>query len=453
MRPRNLAILSLIVVALAAYIFLYERHQRTTDEQRERADKVFPELELDRVAALEIRNSHGSFRLAEADGEWRLTDPIDYPASAAAVNGLIRSIENLDAERTLSVDEVGLDAYGLEDPGLEVALVADDGTRFELAVGDEAALGSNRAMRRDDEPAILLGSGWFVTDLDKALDDWRSREVADVVADELASIEVVAGDGRVRADRTGNLWTLSEPIPDLADSDHIRNLVADLNALRVEEFLDSRAETAALGLDEPAYDVTLQPAEGDPPVRLSFGATREQDGTTQVACRRGDDMFWVSDRALSRLDRAPVRWRATRVFQFDTWDADGLTISAGESVTLARQEGIWQASDGSEVDHSAVQRRLSALAELEAAEFDLISPATDVLGEVRLTLAADGDDGAPTVVGYTFHRPLTEGGQAMVAVTARDTVMSVELDAAEEILADPLELLEAEEASEGGSGE
>jgi hypothetical protein len=41
----------------------------------------------------------------------------------------------------------------------------------------------------------------------------------------------------------------------------------------------------------------------------------------------------------------------------------------------------------------------------------------------------------------------------MVAVTARDTVMSVELDAAEEILADPLELLEAEEASEGGSGE
>ena len=116
MRPRNLAILCLIVVAVAAYIFLYDRHQMTSDELRERADKVFPELEPDRVSGLEIRNPHGTFRLTKDAGDWRLLEPIDFPADASAVNGLIRSIENLDVDRTLSTDEGELAAYGLDDP-------------------------------------------------------------------------------------------------------------------------------------------------------------------------------------------------------------------------------------------------------------------------------------------------------------------------------------------------
>jgi hypothetical protein len=170
-----------------------------------------------------------------------------------------------------------------------------------------------------------------------------------------------------------------------------------------------------------------------------------------VACGRGEgELFWVTDRALARLARAPVRWRSSKVFEFDTWDAEGLTITAGESVTLTRDQGVWEASDGTEVDHTEVQRRLTTLADLEAAEFDLISPATEVLGEVRLRLPGDGDDAEPLVVGYSFHRPLAEDGQAMVTVTARDTVMSVDAAAAEGILLDPGALLEVtDEAAEG----
>ncbi len=445
MRLRNLVILCFVVAAVAAYIFIHERHQMATVEKRERADRVFPQLEQERVDSLEIRNSHGTFRLAKDSGEWRLVEPIDFPADSATVNGLIRSIENLEAARTLSTDEVDLAAYGLDDPQLAVVLETDDGSRFALSVGDETALGSNRAVRRGDEPTIVLGSGWWVADLDKELDQWRSRSVVDVVTDDVESVDLVAGADLIRLNHDEGGWTLVEPIRDLANQDHVGNLISDLNALRIEEFLDPAADPEALGLVNPAYGLTITRSGGEPPIRLEFGVTREVEGSTQVACRRGDrELFWVTDRAMTRLTRAPVRWRASKIFQFDTWDAEGLTVTAGDTVSLTRSEGIWETADGTEVDHTAVQRRLTALADLEAAEFDLIEPATEVMGEIQLTLPGDGEDASPRVVAYTFRRPFTENGQAIVVVSARDTVMTVDAAAAEEILSNPRGLLKAE---------
>lgn len=455
MRSRNLIILAVVVAALAAYIFIHERHQMTSDERRERADKVFPELEQDSINGLEIRNTHGSFRLAKEAGEWRLVEPIDFPANTSAVSGLIRSIENLEADRTLSTDEVELAAYGLDDPKLAIALSAEDGSEFTLAVGDEAALGSNRAMRRGDEAAILLGSAWWVSDLDKPLEDWRSRDVAKLTADEVASLLLVAGGDRVRVTRTNGVFTLDEPIEDLADQDHVRNLLTDLNALRIEEFVDDSTDPEDLGLGLPAYDLTIERSGGQPPLHLEFGTTRTVDGATQVGCRRGgEELFWVTDRAMTRLAKAPVRWRSSRVYTFDTWDAEGLTLTRGDSsVSLTREGGIWEAAGGTGVDHTAVQRRLTTLAELEAIEFDLVQPGTPVMGTVQLVLPGDDEDPAPIEVGYTFHRPLTDGGQAMVVVTGRSTVMSVDAAKAEEVLSNPQLLLKVEESEAGGESQ
>ena len=71
------------------------------------------------------------------------------------------------------------------------------------------------------------------------------------------------------------------------------------------------------------------------------------------------------------------------------------------------------------------------------------------MGEIQLTLPGDGEDASPRVVAYTFRRPFTELGQAIVVVSARDTVMSVDPAAAEEILSNPRELLKAEGPTDG----
>lgn len=456
MKPRNLIILAVVVAAIGAYIFLYERHQPTSEEARERAEKVFPDLDRDAVTSLEIRNSHGEFTLAKSGGDWRLTTPIEFPADSATVSSLLSSLSNLKQERRLSPSEVDPEDYGLDAPALFVAAATEDGTSFTLEVGDETPLGSNRAVRRPGAEDFILCSDYFVTDLDKELDDWRSRDVVDVVVDDLASLQVVSGGDRIHLVRSDDDWRLVDPIQDLADGNHVSNLVSNLNSLRIEEFLDQGIDPAELGLDEPEYRVTLVRTEGASPSELEFGRTREEDGAIRIACRRdGVEYFWVNDVAAARLAKAPVLWRSQKVYQFDTWNAERLAIAAdGIEVELTRTEGLWTSATGGELDYGAVQDRLTALAGLEAREFDLTSPVTDEMGRVELDLKrVSGDEDSGSVkVSYTFHRPMEEGGDAVVTVSTRDTVMSVDAETVRKILTDPSALFR-EETSEASDDE
>jgi len=450
MRNRNLIILALIVVALGAYIYFHERHLPTTEERRQQADALFPDLERDEVAGLEIRNTHGTFRIAKRGDEWHLVEPIAYPADESSVSSLLGSLESLKAERTLAEGEVDPKSYGLDAPSITVKASTADGATSSLEVGDEAALGSNRAVRRNGEPSVILVSGWFVRDLDKPLDGWRSRDVVKIAADDVASLTVLAGSARIQLVRQAESWHLLEPLDDVADQDHVRNLIADLDALRVEEFLDDPPPASELGLEPPAYTVTILRSSGGDPIKLEFGSSRDRDGRTQIASRRNaEDPFWVDNRAAIRLAKAPVRWRATKVAAFDTWEAERLTITAaGGSATLERKEGMWTAPDGGEVDYGAVQDRLATLAALEAVDFDLIEPATPPAGTVELELKAPGDGAEQQRLTFSFHRPLVEGGLALVRVSGRPTVMSVAASQVEQILSDPAALIRPAEKSE-----
>ena len=445
MRSRNLIVLTLIVLALGAYIYFHERHQPTTEERRQKADALFPDLDRDEVAGLEIHNTHGTFRIVKRGEEWRLVEPIDFPADAPAVSSLLGSLEGLKAERTLAEGEVDPAAYGLDAPSITVTLSTADGKTSSLEVGNETALGSNRAVRRTGERSVILVGGWFVRDLDKALDQWRARDLVELGADEVAALTVLAGADRIQLVRQGEDWHLIEPLDDVADRDHVRNLIADLDSLRIEEFLDNPPPAAELGLEPPAYRITIVRSSGGDPISLDFGASRERDGRTQIACRRNAaDLFWVDDRAAIRLAKAPVLWRSKTVAPFDTWDAERLTISAGgRNLTLERKDGMWVAPGGGEVEHGAVQDRLATLAALEAVDFDLVEPADPPAGTVELELKAPVDDADPARLSFAFHRPLVEGGLALVRVSGRPTVMSVAASQVEQILADPEGLVKA----------
>lgn len=206
----------------------------------------------------------------------------------------------------------------------------------------------------------------------------------------------------------------------------------------MKEFLDGPEppDLAALGLESPRYRLTLVRSEGQAPTILEFGASRQKEGATEVACRRdGRDLLWVDSRAETGLGKAPVRWRSIAVYPFDSWDIDSASFSAGGTeVSLTRDGAGWKLDGGGEVDPSSVSSRLSALAELRATDFDLIEPGSGEWGRVAVALGALAQDGGPQRVTFTFYRPLTDSGRAVVRVSSRATVMGVDASAAETIL-------------------
>jgi hypothetical protein len=75
------------------------------------------------------------------------------------------------------------------------------------------------------------------------------------------------------------------------------------------------------------------------------------------------------------------------------------------------------------------------------------------MGRIDLGLETESEDeeAEPRTVTYTFYPPLAEGGDAVVTISTRDSVMSADPEAVSEILADPTSLLKQEQETEKGS--
>jgi hypothetical protein len=443
---RNLIILVVVVVALSAFIFFVERHQPTTTERLEKIDRVFTELDQDAVDTIELRTGRGSLRLERTDGEWRLVEPLSYPADAAAVRTLLQAIASLESDRALPLDDVDPADHGLDSPQLSVALVDETGTRFELAVGAETPLGSKRAVRRGQDDEILICPDTFTSSIDREVDQWRSREVVDVREANLASIEIATSSDLIRAVRVGGHWDLEAPLADLADAEQMRSLVSELNGLRISEFLDDDPDVEAPGPSDWEYRLVLQTADGGDALTLDLA--EPADGETTTLCRRnGTELFRVPEGIRARLAKAPVLWRSPKVWPFSTLDVGKVEISTGaDSIVVDKVDGLWRLADGGEADSVAFRRRLTALADLEVREHDLLQPPTEVMGSVVLVL--DDDRGAEGLT-YTFYAPIEIGGHAAVTVSTRGNVMGVDVAVAELILGDLDELRPVVRETEG----
>ncbi len=428
-----------MVIAVGAYIMLFERHRPTTDEAKKDAEKVFKDFDRDEISGIVIESETGRVRLEKVGSDWRLREPLDFAADESTLSSALGALENLKADRRLPAADVDPAEYGLEEPKVTITLRMNDGREPVLAIGDELPLGSNRGLQFAGGDEILVASGWFLSNFEREVDDWRSRDVVRILEDQVASIDVESGADSIRAVRLRDHWQLVRPLEDLADSDHLRSLVSDLASMRIEEFLDSEVDIDELGLAAPEYEITVVRSDGGEALRLELGATREGDGGTEVACRRGDgEYFWASDRVRTRLSKAPVLWRSKKVAPFDTWDVDTLRLSGGDgsSVVLERADGLWRfVGDNAEADQVAVGDRLSALAGLEATDYDLMAPLTAEIGRAEVTLGADDEASDATTIEFVFYPPLEDGGRAMVRASGRSALVGIVAGSLDSILA------------------
>lgn len=432
MRPARLIALAVVVLGLGVYIYFVERHAPTTEEKKERQDKVFPDLKQEQITAMTIEGPAGRFVLAKQNGEWRLEQPLADAADESAVASVLSSLANLRAERTLPLAEVKLDDYGLAPPPLSVTLVDSKGATFNLKLGAELPFGTTRAALTGGE-AVLLVSKWVGSDLERDLSRWRSSELVRLLSSDVASLSLRAPEGQVALARGAGMWTITEPIQDLADRERVEGLVGDLNAARIREFLDTPGDLAVLGLDPPRITLTVVRRDDRPPMQLAFGGERDQEGSKQVACRRGERVFWVDATAVARLSASLAQWRSPKLVAVQPWAVESLKIShAGDSVELRRVEGVWKAG-GAEVDYGVVSRRLTTLSELQVVAFDRPLPAGEPLGSVELAT----NDGAKIDVKFF---PGAGPGESIAVVAGRSGALAVDGARVAELLEDPAAL-------------
>ena len=432
MRIGRLVMLAMVVLALGAYIVLVERHAPTTDERREREGKVFAGFDQAKARRVVITNSHGRFELVKEKDAWALKAPLADQANQGAVSSLLYTLSALKAERTFKEGEVKLPEYGLDKSSLAVTVEDEGGTTYTLKLGTEMPLGNSRAALTASGTVCLV-SKFVASDLDKDLAGWRSDELAQIYSTDVASLTVTSPSGQVALAHTGSVWTITAPEPDLADRDHAEGVISDISGARIKEFLDTAPDLKALGLEPRRFGVTVvRRGANAAPITLDFGAERDAKDGKQVACKRGERVFWVDAKPVSRLAGAWHDWRSKKLVEFDSWAVDRLELEAGASkVALERKDGIWKTGT-SEVDGDVVSLRLETLADLVVKAFDRPKPAGAPLGRVKLS----GEGVSAEAAFYPGESP----GEDVATVAGRTGGLAVDAAKVRDVLADPASL-------------
>jgi hypothetical protein len=435
MRPARLIGLAVVALALGAFIFFFERKQPTTDERKEQTDKVFAGFDQAKAKSVVVNSSKGRFELAKEGESWKLRSPLADDANTSAVSGVLSALAALKSERTLEAKDVKLADYGLDKPGIAVTVTDEAGKTFTLKLGNEMPLGNNRPATTDGSKVFMVAK-WTATDLEKDLAGWRSDQLAQVYAADVAALNLTLPGSSMAIAHTGNVWSMTAPVLDLADRDRAEGVVSDISGARIKQFLDAPGDLAALGLAAPRATVTLvRRGEKAAPIQLAFGNEREMDkeGGKQVACKRGERVFWVEAKAAEKLTGAPLDWRAKKLVQLDSWAADKLEIEAGGSkLALERKDGAWK-NGAIEVDQTPVNNRLNALADLTVNAFDRPKPAGSPLGHLKVTA------GAGAVSDVTLY-PGASDSEAVAVVVGRAGALAVDGAKVKTLFVDPLAL-------------
>lgn len=433
MRLPRLILLAVVVLGLAALILFWERHQPTTDQVKERTDKLFPTLEQDKARSIVVRNPNGEFELAKENDRWLLKRPLADEANQGAVTSLLGTLTSLKAERTLKAADVKLADYGLEAPTLSVTVVDETGTSHVLKLGAEMPLGSQRAALTDGS-SVLIVNKYVATDLEKDLASWRSDQLAQVYATDVAALTITYSGVRVALAHTGNVWTLTDPVNDLAERERAEGLISDLGAARIKEFVDAPGPLREYGLDPRELEILIvRRGENAAPIQLELGARRDKDGAAQIACKRGERVFWVEAKAVEKATAVLADWRSRKLVAVDSWDQDRLEIeAAGARAVLERVDGQWR-SGSVDLDFGTVNSRLTLLSELEVMAFDQPKPAAAALGKVRATSSSKVETEVEFFPGT--------GADAVAVVKGRSGAFTVDGSRVRDLLADPAALV------------
>src|SRR6266498_170777 len=100
MSAKKLIVLTALVVALFAFVFLFERKMPTTAERQQKGDLVW-DLPEERIESVRLERAGSVVELARSGpSSWRLARPEPFPADGFAASDLVSQLARRSEEHT-----------------------------------------------------------------------------------------------------------------------------------------------------------------------------------------------------------------------------------------------------------------------------------------------------------------------------------------------------------------
>jgi hypothetical protein len=242
MSHRKLIVLTVLVVALFAFVFLFERKMPTTGERLQKGDLVW-ELPEDHIESVRLEQPGGTVELARSGPtSWKLVKPDSYPADSTAVSDVVSQLARLRRSGG-DASEAKPEDYGFKSPSAKATISWKDDAKpgkklsRTLEFGIDIPGTEATAARTAGTSVVFFVPTTLSLAVRKAPDEFKSKEVFPGSAFDAARLDVDRGRGRLSLAKKDGAWWLRQPLTDLAENAAVEKLIGALTALRLLEFL------------------------------------------------------------------------------------------------------------------------------------------------------------------------------------------------------------------------
>lgn len=185
---KELLILSVIIAALAAYLFFHK-----TDRTHYELPVLAPLSDAD-ITAIKITRGTELIELVLKNDEWRIA-PENYPADAKKIKSMIDVIKNLTVTALVSETE-SYGRYELDDENrVQVAAMGQEKILRAFDVGKAAPSNRHTFIKLPDDARVYHARDNFRSRFDLSKDDLRDKTVLKVDRSQIHQVEITDKDG------------------------------------------------------------------------------------------------------------------------------------------------------------------------------------------------------------------------------------------------------------------
>ncbi len=402
MRPKTLLVLAALVAVLVAFVWFIERDLPSSQERVAQARKVV-DLEPDAVERVVIARPEGVIELvrdpapAPANeegagqdgprwGAWRLIQPLEASADAAAVDSLVSRLVELEKKRTL--EQVTRDDVGLSEPRAKVTLASGgDETVLEIGAAIPASRNMTLAVEGLEEVYVVSNSIW--SDLAKPAGEWRDKRLFMGNRSDIEQVILHRGTERVLLVRRGSVYWVESPLVDRANEADVNALLSLISALRAERFIEeTEAAGLEMGLDPPEGSIEVRLADRETTLRIELGAIESEIGNPTRFARVDSHLVTLVGELATHLERSATDWRSRKWATSQVFEIERAVITDGAGeIEIRRHNGDWL-RDGERLEYGPATDLLYELTGAEAERLERAGALT--LGAPEVTVRLEG---------------------------------------------------------------
>jgi hypothetical protein len=374
MFKRNIAVIACFLVVASIYGFL-KLHKQEGEVRQDETSRLFTGG-IDDIKAFTLTNEHGTLRAEMQDEEWYIKSPVSCKTDADTVLVMLSNLAGTKKKHFFEADD--LTQYGLKKPKARVSLEFNQPEKnIVVFFGNLSTMPGRYFAMVEGEKDVFTVSANARMNMMKSLYDIRDKRVMPLSIDEVTSFTLKNGSGFIAAQRKDKkTWNLKSPVEYPGERKVIEDLIRDVNAAQVTEFVTpSTATLAAYGLDNPMVVLTLIEKQGEEGVEkrwtLSMGSRKDE--FNYYAIVEGDDsVIVVNSELFMSLNVSYQKLRTQNLFTTTLVNVDEVTMQrAGETLSLGRNaDRYWIFKDSdNKCDHSRVVAMLSRVVSAKVIEF------------------------------------------------------------------------------------